>query len=132
MTSRLYHECLSCSTPTCEGCKILDVYVKEEYEVFSNDKFNGARMDIIGQNGNIGYTTKDIEEPDVVNSPKHYKVFPDMEAIDVIQKVLTKEEYIGYLKGNHLKYRLRAGDKDDVIQDINKSNVYKGWLYETI
>jgi hypothetical protein len=62
---------------------------------------------------------------DPVNHPKHYKVFPNMEAIDIIRKVLTEEEFNGYLKGNFLKYRLRAGDKDDLEQDIAKSNWYR-------
>lgn len=62
---------------------------------------------------------------DPVNNPKHYKLFPDMEAIDVIERTLTPEEFAGYLKGNALKYRLRAGEKGDTQQDIDKSNWYR-------
>ena len=60
-----------------------------------------------------------------VNSPAHYAFFPDLEAIDIIQRTLTQDEFIGYLKGNALKYRLRAGDKGDTLQDIDKSNWYR-------
>jgi len=108
------------------------------------------RIDIIAQNGNTG-AHYDIEkkkwgdylkhvndvvegkEPvdeDVINNPSHYKLFPDMEVITAIEKVLTKEEYIGYCKGNILKYRLRAGKKDEVEQEIGKADVYRGWLDE--
>lgn len=62
---------------------------------------------------------------DSVNNPKHYDFFPDMQAIDVIRATLTPEEYKGYLKGNALKYRLRAGEKDNLEQDIAKSNWYR-------
>ena len=62
---------------------------------------------------------------DLVNSPKHYMLFADgMESFDVIRKTLTLEEYIGFLKGNILKYRLRAGKKGDASICIAKSDWY--------
>ena len=69
---------------------------------------------------------------DLVNNPNHYKLFPDMEAIDVIKATLTKEEFVGYLKGQVLKYRLRAGNKDKMKQDIAKANWYKNYLFEFV
>jgi len=62
---------------------------------------------------------------DPVNHPAHYKLFPGQEAIDIIRAALTPEEFRGYLKGNALKYRLRAGNKDDLQQDINKAEWYR-------
>lgn len=63
---------------------------------------------------------------DMINKPKHYMLFADgTEAIDIIKASLSSEEFQGYLKGNALKYRLRAGDKDDTQQDIDKSNWYR-------
>lgn len=62
---------------------------------------------------------------DPVNHPKHYKIAPEVEAIDIIRASLTPEQFKGYLLGNFLKYRLRAGDKGDLNQDIEKSNWYK-------
>lgn len=62
---------------------------------------------------------------DPVNHPKHYKIAPEVEAIDIIRASLTPEQFKGYLLGNFLKYRLRAGDKGDLNQDIQKSNWYK-------
>jgi len=67
---------------------------------------------------------------DVVNKPNHYMTFPDMEAIDIIRLTLTPEEFAGYCKGNFLKYRLRAGKKDNLEQEIAKSDVYANWLFE--
>lgn len=65
---------------------------------------------------------------DEVHKPQHYKLFPDMEVVDLIREVLTDEEWKGYCKGNILKYRLRAGKKGDGMRDLAKSNVYDGWL----
>lgn len=65
---------------------------------------------------------------DAVNHPAHYRLFPGQEAIDIIQASLTPEEFRGYLKGNALKYRLRAGNKDDLRQDIDKAEWYRNRL----
>lgn len=69
-----------------------------------------------------------IENYDSVNKPQHYMLFPDTETIEVIQSLLTVEEYKGYLKGNVLKYRLRAGKKDNTKQDIDKAMRYEEML----
>lgn len=62
---------------------------------------------------------------DVVNKPDHYQLFADgTEAIDVIRRTLSPEEFVGYCKGNVLKYRLRAGKKDKLEQDIAKAETY--------
>jgi hypothetical protein len=68
------------------------------------------------------------EQHDPVNNPKHYAIAPGVEAIDIIKASLTPEQFKGYLLGNFLKYRLRAGDKGDLQQDIDKSNWYRGKL----
>lgn len=66
---------------------------------------------------------------DAVNSPKHYQFFPDLEAIEVIARSMTRDQFYGYCLGNRLKYRLRAGNKDKLEQDIAKSDKYLE-LYE--
>ena len=68
------------------------------------------------------------QENDMVHKPKHYQIYPDMEVIDVIKKTLTLEEFVGYCKGNSIKYRLRAGKKDDALQDIAKAETYEEFL----
>ena len=66
-----------------------------------------------------------IAKGDVVHSPKHYQVFPDKEAIEIIASSMTFEQFYGYCLGNLLKYRLRIGAKDEVQQELGKSNKYK-------
>jgi hypothetical protein len=64
-----------------------------------------------------------------VDKPQHYQVFPDKEAIEIIASSMTTEQFYGYCLGNFLKYRLRIGAKDEVQQELGKSNKYKE-LYE--
>jgi len=73
-----------------------------------------------------------MKDNDEINSPSHYMLFPDMEAIDVIKAALTPEEFKGYLKGNALKYRLRAGDKGPAEKCIRKSRWYQDRLMSEV
>ena len=70
-----------------------------------------------------------VKTKDMVNSPSHYALFDDIEAIQVIASSMTKEMFKGYCFGNLLKYKLRAGGKDDIQQELKKAERYKG-LYE--
>lgn len=70
---------------------------------------------------------------DAVRSPKHYKLPGlNIESIDVLRSVLTPEEFKGFCRGNALKYLIRAGKKDNELQDIKKAGIYIGWCIDTI
>ena len=70
--------------------------------------------------------------PDDPTSPSHYSLGnTGVEAIDVIDAVLSKEEFIGYLKGNILKYQLRSNKKNGT-EDLRKADIYSGWLAEAL
>ena len=56
---------------------------------------------------------------------KHYELWNEFEAIDVLKTVLSKDEYIGFLKGNILKYQLRAGKKDNIEKEMEKIKDYQ-------
>lgn len=68
---------------------------------------------------------------DSVKKPYHYN-WLKKEVIDIIKDSLSEEEFKGYLKGNILKYSLRAGLKDynKLNEDLEKRNVYLNWLLE--
>jgi hypothetical protein len=68
---------------------------------------------------------------DNVNHPRHY-LQGGIEAIDVIQSRLTKEEFIGYLKVCKMKYDLRYPFKGKFEEDLQKSEWYKDKLLEII
>ena len=66
-----------------------------------------------------------VEEHD--NHDKHY-LESVVEPIKVMEKLFTKEELKGFIKGNILKYRLRMGHKDDIQKEMDKIRVYEQWL----
>lgn len=59
----------------------------------------------------------------------HYKSMP-MQPWTVMQAVLTPEEFRGFLKGNIIKYSLRAGHKDGALDDADKAKHYAQKLKE--
>lgn len=61
---------------------------------------------------------------DNVKKPKHYQIIDGIESIDIIARSMTVEQFKGFCIGNILKYRLRAGKKDALEQDIAKANEY--------
>lgn len=72
-----------------------------------------------------------------VYHPKHYAVIDDIEAIQIIARSMTVEQFKGYCLGNILKYRMRLGAKDAVEQDLKKAqnynelfDKYKGLCYD--
>lgn len=61
---------------------------------------------------------------------KHYRD-SIVEPILVMQDFFRHDELIGFLKGNILKYRLRAGHKgtkEEMQVDLDKIRVYEKWL----
>lgn len=63
-----------------------------------------------------------------VTKPSHYMLFDDIEAIEVIARSMTSEQFKGYCLGNVLKYRLRAGKKSELAtmeKDLNKAAFYQ-------
>jgi hypothetical protein len=57
-----------------------------------------------------------------VENPKHYQLKSGRQVKDVIEE--SVDDYISYLRGNVLKYILRAGKKEDTIQDLEKAKEY--------
>lgn len=81
---------------------------------------------------------------DAIN-PKHYQgvlVIPKdrikehtdeagnitLQYIEVMEYIMTPEEFKGHLKGQAWKYMLRLGEKDDEVQELGKSRWYVDYL----
>ena len=77
-----------------------------------NLRFNGTTADDIQVSGN------------------HYKDMA-VQPWHVMESVLTREEFIGFLKGNVIKYSLRAGRKEG-SDDAGKARHYMQKLKEVI
>lgn len=48
--------------------------------------------------------------------------------IQVMQQLMTAEQFKGFLIGNIIKYSMRKGYKDSADSDLNKLNQYAYWL----
>lgn len=65
---------------------------------------------------------------DIQVGGQHYKTMP-VQPWDVMESVLTPEEFVGFLKGNVIKYSMRAGRKEG-SDDANKARHYMMKLEE--
>ena len=66
---------------------------------------------------------------DNVNSPPHYKS-GEVECIDAIKASMPREQFIGYLKGNVIKYVWRMSYKGKPVEDLRKARWYLERLIE--
>lgn len=60
---------------------------------------------------------------DMINKPPHYTQ-GSIECIDAIQEALTPEQYIGFLKGQVIKYIWRMDHKGAALSDARKAFWY--------
>lgn len=102
------------------------------YAVIYAVRFRGSD-DIIVVNGHRVTPIidgEDTQEDTMTMHDKHYRN-AIVEPILVMQDFFSREELIGFLKGNILKYRLRAGHKGGEIEmkcDLDKIHIYERWL----
>ena len=76
------------------------------------------------QTGPNGVSANDLQV-----GGQHYKEM-GVQPWDVMEAVLSREEFIGFLKGNIVKYSMRAGKKDS--DDAGKARHYMMKLREVI
>lgn len=124
------------------------VVIREIPETNRFSKYNGLVAKIIGKpysqmsvyevcicgledEGSIYVESVKLEPYEDVDRyhDSHYKTSV-LEPILVMQKMFTHEEFVGFLKGNILKYRLRLGHKDDIQNEMDKIQRYEQWLEE--
>lgn len=68
-----------------------------------------------------------IKQGDSVDHPSHYGGDTVYETIKVLEAWLPREQFIGFLRGNIIKYQSRA-DKKDGIEAYNKATWYSNYL----
>ena len=69
---------------------------------------------------------------DNVNHPSHYG--GRIECIEAIRECLSREEFVGYCRGNCMKYLWRYKKKQTVnpVEDLEKARVYLTWMIERL
>ena len=62
----------------------------------------------------------------------HYNATGALQPIEVMQLFMTPEEFIGFCRGNTIKYSLRAGKKDDPKKEVDKAIQYARWWRQAL
>ena len=72
-----------------------------------------------------GYRPKDStsKAPDPVNHPEHY-TSGSIECIDALRASMPLDQFMGFLKGNVIKYLWRYQQKGKPVQDLEKARWY--------
>ena len=78
---------------------------------------------------NISNGANGVSADDLQVGGQHYKDM-GIQPWAVMEAVLTHEEWVGYLKGNVIKYGMRQGKKDS--DDANKARHYALKLAEVM
>lgn len=104
--------------PDTDEVVMYDVQFRGSDEIFTVDERRVSPID---------------EEEDTQEDSMHDKHYRNavVEPILVMQALFSRDEFIGFLKGNILKYRLRMGHKgteEDMKADYDKICVYEMWL----
>lgn len=71
------------------------------------------------------------KERDNVNHPPHYTQ-GGIECIEAIKASMSHDAFIGYLKGNVLKYLWRYESKGKPVEDLKKAGWYMDRLVQEI
>lgn len=79
----------------------------------------------------MGARPRERRDMDEVCHPDHY-ASGGIECIDAIRAAMSKDEFIGFLRGNILKYIWREDKKGSQLQDLEKAGWYLEKLKEEI
>lgn len=72
-----------------------------------------------------------LDYNDNVNHPAHY-ASGKIECIDAIESALGREQFIGFLRGQIIKYTWRLGKKQNSSEDNQKAIWYANKLNEVL
>ena len=75
--------------------------------------------------GTVDIFTGTKPERPTRKTPSHYMLLDDIESIDLVASSMTEEMFKGFCLGSIMKYRLRAGKKDDLAKEIAKSDDFE-------
>lgn len=76
------------------------------------------------------FVIPDVEGNEPAAPNAHYQT--NIQPIEFMQANMTPEEFIGFLKGNIIKYTARCGKKDDPNKEVDKIIQYAEWLRDAL
>lgn len=108
------------------GSKSIEFYKGDSY--FNKDSLKWKYCDSSKITGKLVWKRDKVEVEDSVNQPSHY-TSGGIECLDAMQAMLSKDEFIGFLRGNVFKYNWRYKLKNG-IEDLKKAKFYQDKLIE--
>ena len=108
----------------------LQVHPDPDEVIVYGVRFRGSDEVIMVNEGRVIPICEEKDTQEYIMHDKHYRNAV-VEPILVMQALFSRDEFIGFLKGNILKYRLRMGHKgteEDMKADYDKLCVYEMWL----
>ena len=114
-------------------CKSCQREADQEYKKQKAFAKNAAKLRTakkINKDSPVSLNT--VKQPDRRRLKSIYYDAGGIETIDVIRAKLTKDQFIGFLMGNVIKYSSRINHKGDPARDAEKCAEYAGWLSEEL
>ena len=68
-----------------------------------------------------------LDHPLFNKDSRHYAMIDGVESVELMEKIYTIEELMAWAKITSMKYRLRVGNKDDVIKETKKIETYDNY-----
>lgn len=107
-----------------DGCDI------RPYDVVLDGFERGHSGSAKGTGAKNHWWFKEEELELAVSSNPHYDT--SIQPIETMQANMTPDEFLGYLKGNIIKYACRCGRKDEPLKEAKKIKEYAGWLVDAL
>jgi hypothetical protein len=70
---------------------------------------------------------KNTPHPLLNPNSSHYAMFDGLEAITILEQIMTVTELLAWCRGNIYKYRLRIGNKGNGASDLKKIETYEAY-----
>ncbi len=118
-----------CATCTANICSVIDDCVINSLAKLDSSQDLKLSIQILDDQPEAQVIDPPIlNSGDMVNNPSHYTT-GGIECIDAMQAMLSRDEFIGYLRGNVFKYQWRYQHKNG-IEDLKKAQWYANRLIE--
>lgn len=121
------------------GTKVIKHYKGTNDTVLTYKYYNSKSGELVGEQGAVKAWNLDgsitlefefVDDVDVATKNNSQYTTLDIEPWDIMRADFTKEEFIGFLKGNIIKYCLRKKGSD--LQDFEKIEHYAKKLQEVL
>ena len=120
---------VSVTQGTDKGCTGTVVGLRSTRALVHLDGSDSALFSFLGYNMLEPYNPNHTTSNQAKHYDEHYASMVGLEPIELMQLVLSYDEFIGFLKGNIIKYTLRAGKKqgEAAEKDAAKAKRYTEW-----